>query len=276
MATQELTTYQQGFGGFEKSAAGNRLAWLRNMRRDSFARFAEVGIPTTRMEDWRFTNLSSLAQTPFRLAHNGRGSIAAKALDQFRIPGAACQIVFVNGHYAPELSNLGKLPDGVEISNLATEIESQPSALESWLGRYLDTNRDPFSALNTAFLEDGAFIHIEKSVVLEAPIHLLFVAMGAERADDDAPAQSDSGRSGEPGDIYRRLRFPSRRGRYGGRLFCNTATELIAGDNAAISHYMIERENTACVQCFDAPDRARAERERRFAFGAAGRRNRSQ
>jgi len=64
--TQELTTYREGFGGFEKSAAGNRLAWLRNMRRDAFARFAESGIPTTKAEDWRFTNLSSLAQTPFR------------------------------------------------------------------------------------------------------------------------------------------------------------------------------------------------------------------
>jgi Fe-S cluster assembly protein SufD len=244
MATQELTTYQQGFGGFEKSAAGNRLAWLRNMRRDSFARFAEVGIPTTRMEDWRFTNLSSLAQTPFRLAHNGRGSIAAKALDQFRIPGAACQIVFVNGHYAPELSNLGKLPDGVEISNLATEIESQPSALESWLGRYLDTNRDPFSALNTAFLEDGAFIHIEKSVVLEAPIHLLFVAMGQSGPTMTHPrnlivAEAES----QATFIEDYVSLPAAAGTEG-RLFCNTATELIAGDNAAISHYMIERENT--------------------------------
>lgn len=244
MATQELTTYQQGFGGFEKSAAGNRLAWLRNMRRDAFARFAEVGIPTTRMEDWRFTNLSSLAQTPFSLARNGRGSIAAKALDSFKIPGTACQLVFVNGHYAPELSNPGKLPDGVEISNLATEIESQPSTLESWLGRYLDTKRDPFSALNTAFLEDGAFVHVEKGVVLEAPIHLLFVSTGESGPTMTHPrnlivAQEES----QASIIEDYVSLPASPGAEG-RVFCNTATELIAGDNAVISHYMIEREST--------------------------------
>ena len=244
MATQELTTYQQGFGGFEKFAAGNRLAWLRNMRRDAFARFAEIGIPTTRMEDWRFTNLSSLAQTPFRLASNGRGSIAAKSLDQFKIPGTACRLVFVNGHYAPELSNPGKLPDGVEISNLATEIESQPSALESWLGRYLDTKCDPFSALNTAFLADGAFVHIEKGVVLEAPIHLLFVSTSESGPTMTHPrnlivAEEES----QATLIEDYISLPASPGAEG-RVFCNTATELFAGDNAAISHYMIEREST--------------------------------
>ncbi|MGH9572186.1 MAG: Fe-S cluster assembly protein SufD [Candidatus Acidiferrales bacterium] len=244
MATQELTTYQQGFSGFEKSAAGNRLAWLRNMRREAFARFAEVGIPTTRTEDWRFTNLSSLAQTPFRLASNGRGSIAGKALEQFKIPGTACQLVFVNGHYAPELSNPGKLPDGVEISNLATEIEAQPSALESWLGRYLDTKRDPFSALNTAFVEDGAFVHVEKGVVLEAPIHLLFVSTSESGPTMTHPrnlivAEEES----QATFIEDYISLPASPGAEG-RVFCNTATELIAGDNAAISHYMIEREST--------------------------------
>lgn len=244
MATQELTTYHQGFGGFEKSAVGNRLAWLRNMRRDAFGRFAEVGIPTTRMEDWRFTNLSSLGQTPFRLARDGRSSVTPKALETFKIPGAACQLVFVNGRYAPEFSNTGKLPDGVEISNLATEIESQPSALESWLGRYLDTKRDPFSALNTAFIEDGAFIHIEKGVVLEAPIHLLFVSTSESGPTMTHPrnlivAEAES----QAAFIEDYVSLPGSAGAEG-RLFCNTATELVAGDNAVISHYMIERENT--------------------------------
>jgi Fe-S cluster assembly protein SufD len=243
-ATQELTTYHQGFGGFEKSAAGNRLAWLRNMRRDAFARFAETGIPTTHTEDWRFTNLSSLAQTPFRLSSNGRSSFSAKSLVRFRIAGAACQLVFVNGRYAPELSIQGNLPDGVEISNLAAEIESQPSALESWLGQYLDTRRDPFSALNTAFLEDGAFVHIEKDVVLEAPIHLLFVSTGESGPTMTHPrnlivAEAKS----QASFIEDYVSIPGAPGAEG-RIFCNTATELIVGDNAVISHYMIERENT--------------------------------
>jgi Fe-S cluster assembly protein SufD len=243
-ATQELATYREGFGGFEKSAAGNRLAWLRNLRRDAFARFAEVGIPTTHVEDWRFTNLSSLAQTPFRLARDGRNSVSAQSLEPFHISGSACQLVFLNGRYSPELSSVGKLPSGVIVSNLAAEIESEPSALESQLGQYLDTKRDPFSALNTAFLEDGAFIHIEKGVILEAPIHILFVATSEAGPTMTHPrnlivAEAES----QASFIEDYISLPSANGAEG-RLFCNTATELIAGDNAVVSHYMIEREHT--------------------------------
>jgi Fe-S cluster assembly protein SufD len=196
------------------------------------------------MEDWRFTNLSSLAQTPFRLARNGSASISAKSLEQFRIAGAACQLVFVNGYYAAQFSTPGRLPDGVEVSNLATEIESQPSALESWLGQYLDTRRDPFSALNTAFLEDGAFVHVEKGVVLEAPIHLLFVSTSEAGPTMTHPrnlivAEAES----QVSIVEDYVSLPGAPGAEG-RLLCNTVTELVAGDNAVVSHYMIERENT--------------------------------
>jgi Fe-S cluster assembly protein SufD len=243
-ATQELTTYHEGFGGFEKSAAGHRLAWLRNLRREGFARFIEKGIPTTHVEDWRFTNLSSLAQTPFRLARNGAGSVTAKSLEKFRISGAACQLVFVNGRYSAEFSTLGKLPDGVDVSSLANEIEAQPSSLEDSLGRYLDTNRDPFSALNTAFLEDGAVVRIEKGVGLDAPIHLLFVSTAEAGPTMTHPRNLIVAAAGSQATIVEDyVSLPAKDG-VEGRLFCNTATELIAGDNAVISHYMIEREHT--------------------------------
>ena len=67
-ATQQLENYLESFSEFEKLAAGHDLPWLRKLRRDAFARFCEVGFPTTHDEDWRFTNVSAIAQTPFRLA----------------------------------------------------------------------------------------------------------------------------------------------------------------------------------------------------------------
>ena len=71
-ATQQLETYLESFSEFEKLAAGNDLPWLRKLRRDAFARFCEVGFPTTHDEDWRFTNVSAIAQTAFRLTCNRR------------------------------------------------------------------------------------------------------------------------------------------------------------------------------------------------------------
>ncbi len=75
-ATQQLESYLENFSEFEKLAAGHALPWLRKLRQDAFARFCEVGFPTTHDEDWRFTNVSAIAQTAFRL---GSPATAASA-----------------------------------------------------------------------------------------------------------------------------------------------------------------------------------------------------
>src|SRR5271155_1644806 len=118
-ATQGLQNYAEIFGGFERSASGRELFWLRKLRQDGFARFSEAGFPTVRDEDWRFTNTSAISQTPFHLARNGHSFPLPAALEPFRVAGATCQIVFVDGHFAPELSSVGALPPGVTVGSLA-------------------------------------------------------------------------------------------------------------------------------------------------------------
>src|SRR5437899_385933 len=235
-ATEQLETYLESFTEFQKRAAGRNLPWLRRLREDAFARFCEVGFPTTHDEDWRFTNVSAIARTSFELAQNGQ--LAKEELEQFRIKGAACQLVFVNGHFVRQLSSVGKMPGGVKVSGLAEEIDSNPGAIEAHLGRYLDTRRDAFSALNTAFAEDGAYVHIRKGTIVEDPIFLLFISTAAEvplmshprnlivaEEESQATIVEDYVSLGES------------------TAFCNTITELVAGDNAVISHYMVEREH---------------------------------
>jgi Fe-S cluster assembly protein SufD len=244
-ATQQLESYLESFSGFEKLAAGNELPWLRKLRQDAFARFCEVGFPTTHDEDWRFTNVSAIAQTAFRLTCNRRVRLSQQELEPYRRAGVACQLVFVNGHFARELSLLGKLLDGVKVSSLAGEISSNPGAIEPHLGRYLDVRRDAFCALNTAFVEDGAFVHIPRGTLVEEPICLLFVSTA-----DDAPSMSHPPMSHPRNLIVAEENsqatfvedYVSLDG--GGAAFCNTVTELVAGDHTVLSHYMIEREHT--------------------------------
>ena len=126
---QQLEGYLESFIEFEKLAAGRELPWLRKLRRDAFARFCEVGFPTTHDEDWRFTNVTAIAQTPFRLMRNGRARLSQQELEPYRIAGVACQLVFMNGRFARELSLLDKVPDGVKVSSLAAEISSNPGAI---------------------------------------------------------------------------------------------------------------------------------------------------
>ena len=112
--------------------------------------------------------------------------------------------------------------------------------MESRLGHYLNTQRDPFSALNTAFLEDGVYVHVAKSVVLEAPIHCLFISTAEATPTMTHPRNLIVA---EPGSqltvVEEYVSLPGG----DGKIFSNTATELVAGDNAVVSHFMIEREH---------------------------------
>src|SRR6266567_429522 len=116
----------------------------------------------------------------------GHALLSQKELEPYQVAGIASQLVFVNGRFVRELSLLGKLPDGVKVSSLAAEISSNPAAIEAHLGRYLDIRRDAFCALNTAFVEDGAYVHIRRGTLVEQPICLLFVSTAY-----DAPSLSN-------------------------------------------------------------------------------------
>ncbi len=239
-ATQALQHYLEGFTSLEKSASSHQHPWLRKLREDGFARFGETGFPTVRDEDWRFTNLSAIAQTPFRLVREVRNLPSQSDIAPYRVAGAACQLVFVEGHFAPELSSFGRLPDRVTITNLAAEIERRPAVVEQHLGRYLNIQRDAFSALNTAFIEDGAYVHIPKSVVLEGPIHLLFISLAHDAPSVSHPRNLIVAEENSQATIVEDYISV---GGAGEKALCNTATELVAGDHSVISHYMIEREH---------------------------------
>jgi Fe-S cluster assembly protein SufD len=237
-AIQNVESYLESFTEFEKQASGNNLPWLRKLREDAFARFCQTGFPTTRDEDWRFTNVSAIARTAFSLAEKDKGRVSDSDLKPWRVEAAAAQLVFVDGQFRGDLSALGTLPASVGILSLKEAIAKNPSALEAHVGRYLDIQRDAFSALNTAFIEDGAFVHVARGTALEQPIHLLFVSTAA-----------DSPRMVHPRNllIFEKETQATVIEEYislgGGTVFCNSATELIAGDNAHVSHYMIERED---------------------------------
>ena len=237
-ATQQLESYLENFNEFEKLAAGHDLPWLRKLRQDAFARFCEAGFPNTHDEDWRFTNVSAIAQTAFRLTRNRRVRLSRQELEPYQVAGVACQLVFVNGHFARELSLLGKLPNGVKVSSLAGEISSNSEAIEQHLGRYLDIRRDAFCALNTAFVEDGAYVHIPRGTLVEEPIYLLFVSTA-----DDAPSMSHPRNLIVAEEDSQATFVEDYVSLDGGAVFCNTVTELVAGDHSVLSHYMIEREH---------------------------------
>jgi Fe-S cluster assembly protein SufD len=235
-ATEHLGTYLESFAEVQKRAAGRDLPWLRNLRESAFARFCEVGFPTTHDEDWRFTNVAAIAKTRFELARDAK--LSRGELEQFGVAGLGCQLVFVNGRFSRELSSMGKLQAGVSVTGLAEEISSNSSELQSHLGRHLNIQRDAFAALNTAFAEDGAYVHVRRGVVTKEPIYLLFVSTAADKPLMTHPRNlivvENEAEATIVEDYVSIGETPA---------LSNIATELFAGENAMVSHYMIEREH---------------------------------
>jgi Fe-S cluster assembly protein SufD len=239
VASAQLESYQESFSEFAKETMGDAPSWLRELREATFARFCAAGFPTPHDEDWRFTNVAALARIPFRLAQKSAIPFTVSDLAQWRMEGAIARMVFVDGYFAPHLSTWGALPRRVIVNGLRKEIAHRPESVAEHLGRYLDIERDPFCALNTAFAADGAYVHIGRGAVVEEPIHLLFVstssgvpAMTHPRnlilVDDESEASIVEDYVSLGGET------PT---------FSNAATELVVGGNATVAHTMIEREH---------------------------------
>ncbi len=235
-AVVQLEGWLENFTDAEKTAP--RAGWLKKLREDAFARFCEVGFPTTRDEDWRFTNVAAIARTAFRPA--GAAKLTKQQVAAFRVEETtAATLVFVNGRWDAELSQVDRLPKGVTVASLREQIESHPEELEKHLGRYADTQRDAFVALNTAFMADGAYVHVARGVVVEAPIALLYLS-----TEEATPAMTHP-RNLIVAEDESQVAVIEDYVSVGGEsvAFSNAVTELIAGESTVAQHYLIEREH---------------------------------
>ncbi|MEZ5286195.1 MAG: Fe-S cluster assembly protein SufD [Vicinamibacterales bacterium] len=153
-------------------------AWLKTLRDRARDEFERLGFPTTRQEAWRFTNVSGIAGTPFRLPE-GLPTNAQALVARASIPGAV-RLVLMNGRFAPELSDLTTIPVGLKIGSLAAAI-AQGAPECAALGKTAFEGR-PFVALNTAFLEDGALIAVRKGAVIPTPVQVIVITGGPGKA----------------------------------------------------------------------------------------------
>ena len=132
-------------------------------------RFVELGFPTTKDEEWRFTNVAPIAKTTFQRPEEPWGMSHA-ALDT-----GATNLTFVNGRFVPELSRVNP---GLRAGSLAEAWRADPELVERHLARYAAFDTAAFVALNTAFTEDGAFVRVPRNAVVEQPIHIVHIAGG--------------------------------------------------------------------------------------------------
>jgi Fe-S cluster assembly protein SufD len=217
--------------------------WLREQRREAIDAFADLGFPTVHDEEWRYTNVSPITRVPFQAARPDSIHCAVELIETtyWKDPVAA-RLVFINGHYSPQFSVLSNAALGLEVGSLAAALNNGKGSAEGFLhtfmGRSTDVRRHPFTALNTAFWEDGAYLRIPKGMVVPEPVHLVFVsAAGAEPLVSYPRTLVVAERDTQATVIESFV------GLEGGVCFSNAVSEIIAEENAVVDHYRLQREN---------------------------------
>jgi Fe-S cluster assembly protein SufD len=235
--------------------------WLDALRREGIERFEALGYPTTKNEDWHFTSVAPIAERTFRLAtpqrdddasanetRDRRGSSRRKEdalqglsvksddLEQFAFGEAGWHtLVFVNGVFAEALSAYAGADDAFRVTDLSTAIRDGGETIEQHLGKIAPFDAHTFTALNTAFISDGALIEIQRDAVVDKPIHLLFLAEGEGVSHPRNLIVARRHSRATVIESYVSVRDQS--------YFTNAVTEIVLEDGARVDHYKIQRES---------------------------------
>ncbi|MGJ5673244.1 MAG: Fe-S cluster assembly protein SufD [Nostochopsis sp.] len=216
--------------------ASKSEGWLQVLRDRAANWVRHSTFPTTRNEEWRFTDLSALRQVKFNHVETGNFAFLQPDI----LPEAVnSRLVFINGVYASNLSSVAGLPDGVVVGNL--DVSSQPS-VEKYLAQS-EGAMEVFTALNTAAIKDLAVVLVPKNVVVETPIHLVFITAGDQPtiSQPRCLVVAESGSQVSLVEEYRNHRSAqSAEGVY----FTNAVTEIWLEDNAQVNHTRVEWDST--------------------------------
>ncbi|HET7100599.1 MAG TPA: Fe-S cluster assembly protein SufD, partial [Terriglobia bacterium] len=232
--------YLKDFREFEARQAATASEWLSKLRSKGMQAFAELGFPTTRLEDWKYCNVAPITRVRFQPAAYERDDRIQKRVEELSFAGPhGARLVFVNGHYAEELSSIGQLPEGVKVTSLAEALKREDT-VTAHLGRYASHKTHPFVALNTAFMEDGAFIEVPRGVVVEKPIEILYVSTGGEEPWVAHPRNLVVAAQGSQVALAETYV-----GLDDGVYFNNAVTEIVAEDNAHVDYVKLQSESEA-------------------------------
>jgi Fe-S cluster assembly protein SufD len=171
------TDYLEQFSAIKPTLPGAALAWLGGARQDAIDRFRGTGFPTTKVEAWKFTSLTPLLRTTFtQTAASPEATLTRADLDRFRLTPDCHLMVFQNGHFRPELSEVDRLPEGTRVTGLPNAGEEDLRALTAPPEVETDARARALFNLNTAFMANGAVVQIGPGAML-APVQLLFIGM---------------------------------------------------------------------------------------------------
>jgi Fe-S cluster assembly protein SufD len=233
-----IEPYLQSFETFSANGGAAAPQAVRSLRLSAITRFETLGFPTTRNEDWHFTSVASIAEGRFAPLTKPSGRVRAAQVAPFGFAAGWHTLVFVNGRFDAALSSGGALPQGVRVLPLARAYDELPAVVEKNLGKIASFDAHTFTALNTAFINDGAVVHVAANIEVAEPIHLLFVS--------DASAAHGTAQPRNLIVLDRNSRatvIESYAGLGDSAYFTNAVTEALVGEGATLTHLKLQRES---------------------------------
>lgn len=230
--------YLQNFSSFERSLNGEKSSALHLLRKEALSSFSSLAFPTTKDEEWKYTNISPLLRHNFSYALPGKKS-GVDDVQKFLFDKLEHSlIVFINGHYSEELSKVKDLPEGVIIKSLSQALIENRDITAEHFGRYVSFDNNIFSALSTAFIMDGAFVYIPENKIIEDALHILYLNTSPGEkllvqprnlfiAGKNSQASVIEHYTSVSEDIY----------------FTNSITEIVVGENAHLDHIKLQEES---------------------------------
>lgn len=215
----------------------NKEDILKDTRKEAISLFEKKGFPTKRDEAWRFTSLASLTKNDFALFSENAIKISAKEIEKFWILAESYKIVFIDGVFSSELSQIAT--DEIMVSSFR-------SILDSENGKEFTTNHfnkqvhqdDVFTALNTAFANDGICLYVPKGKAIEKPVELLFIATDLGQSMCYQPRNII-----EVGENAQIRIIESHRNLSKEKVLTNAVTEIFVGKNAILDYYKVQNDS---------------------------------
>lgn len=222
-----MAQYQAQMAALRGQLPGAGHGWVSDLRDKAASAFADHGLPTRRVETWKYTDLRSLHQADFSPVPPSETS--ASAIAPFKLEGAHVA-VFVDGSYAPEFSHLDGLPEGLTIASLAKALAEGEKDLCGGLAETADLDLPGFAALNTALMQDGAICGVANDVTVEAPIQLLFLSTEGSAAETHLRNLIVMGENSQATVLQSYVSLGPSTG------FCDVVTEISLGQGAGLRH----------------------------------------
>jgi Fe-S cluster assembly protein SufD len=221
---------------FRENLAREENTWLKYLRENAFEFFTENGFPTVQNEEWKYTNVAPIGKENFEIASD-KAIDAKKISELFSKTESENRVVFVNNKLNQELTNLSNLPEGAQILNLNEAIRDEifSPIVKKNLGKSVDAESNGFTALNTAFIEEGIFIFVPKETKIELPIHLIFITDENTASFPRVLLVAERGSEAMLIESYLRTTET--------KYLTDSVVEIVLEDDAKLKHLRVQRES---------------------------------